>query len=240
MVVHLCDFLFSFSFFSFHFPLPPRKMYTNKRSINTLTQQATALEECLSNFSVTYGAVTPEDVDRGVGTALPHVKRLRALLETAEATLEEWPHMRSGTFVCEKCKEVRPSSVLMCPQRKGWSDHYCKQWPRWCDRCVADSLPSECPGEGCRASILWTGGPAFFVNVKVYKKLNKRDEEEFACFGLFLDPAVATLKDVKQAVLDKAGVPMKDQYFKLVGMDKTLTELGVAKATQIVVTFSRK
>jgi hypothetical protein len=237
------DDFFLFFFLYSKAPPPSKKMYsTVKRSAGTLAHESIAFEQCVSNFSVTYGAATPEDVDRDVSAALPRVKRLRQLLETAEAAMEEWPRTRApdGTFVCEKCKEVRSSSVLMYPQKKGWADHYCKRWPCWCDRCVADALPEKCPGEGCGAPVVWTGGASFFVNVKVHEKINKREEKVVASFGLFLDPAVATLKDVKRAVLDKAGVPMKDQHYKLVGMDKTLTELGVGKGGQIIVTYNHK
>jgi hypothetical protein len=217
-------------------------MYTHKRSAAELSHEATKFAEA-GILSVTKDASSPEEVDKYVSDALPKVKRLCAFLETNIETLEEWQHMRvlDGVFHCEKCHEVKSSTKLMFPIAQQWTGlHYCKQWPRWCQDCVAASLPGQCPGEDCYAEVRWSGGSDFFVHVEVHEVVNKRKESVVAQFGLFLDPAVATLRTIKQAVLDKTEVPIKNQSSKLIGLDKTLTELGVEKASKIVVTYKRK
>ena len=213
-----------------------------KRSAGTLAFRAADFEKDVANLSVTYDARTVEAVDTDVAAALPHVKRLRVLLEEAEAKLEEWQSERApgATFVCEKCKETRSATALMYPHppQFGYVGHCCTRWPRWCIYCVADSGISKCPAAGCGTPVEWHGGAQFYVHVIVNKQVDKRHANQLVAeFGLLGDPAVITLRTVKQCVQDKTGVPAKKQNYRLVGVDKTLNELGAKKGATIWVHY---
>lgn len=216
---------------------------SRKHGPHQLTYPAQLCMPHESVFSLTYGARAPDDVDQTVATCLPIVKRARLALQAAEAEMEDWQSTRcpAGTFVCEKCAAECTTAHLMYPLPQfygGTGSHTCVCWPRWCDACVCTYQPACCPGEGCGISVRWAGGQKFFIHVMVMKQKDKSERMELDTeFVLFADPAVATLRSIKNQVLVKAKVPIADQIYKLKGVDKTLTELGLVQGAVVNVVY---